>query len=126
MCLFSMAGIPPCIGFFGKFFILLSAINVQNVNFMVIIAILTSVISSVYYLKIIKLLYFDKLDSYKLLPLKIDTQPTAEISSENIIFSNALVIAISTLIIMLFILNPIPLINIIHIISFNSFLSLNL
>ena len=94
---------------------------------MVIVAILTSVISSVYYLKIIKLLYFNKLDSYKLLPLKIDSQPTAEIFSENmVIFSNALVIAISTLIIMLFILNPIPLINIIHIISFNSFLSLNL
>jgi NADH-ubiquinone oxidoreductase chain 2 len=55
ICLFSMAGIPPLIGFFSKQFVLSSAIE-SGYNFMSIIAILVSVISASYYLKIIKVL----------------------------------------------------------------------
>jgi NADH-ubiquinone oxidoreductase chain 2 len=57
--LFSMAGIPPCVGFFGKFFILLSAICDGRHFFMVLIAICTSVISAVYYIKVISILNAD-------------------------------------------------------------------
>ena len=54
ICLFSMAGIPPLIGFFSKQMVLYSAI--QSVYyFMSIIAILVSVISASYYLKIINI-----------------------------------------------------------------------
>jgi len=56
ICLFSMAGIPPLIGFFSKQFVLYSA--VQNGNYFIsIIAILVSVVSASYYLKIIKVLH---------------------------------------------------------------------
>jgi len=116
ICLFSMAGIPPCIGFFGKFLILLSAINApMGLNFMVLIAILTSVISTVYYLKIIKIIHFDSSEGNNSLSLSPIIQNN--ISSQNIVFSNALVISIFSLIIILFILNPTSFINLIHIIS---------
>jgi NADH-ubiquinone oxidoreductase chain 2 len=56
ICLFSMAGIPPLIGFFSKQFVLSSAIE-NGYYFMAIVAILVSVISASYYLKIIKILH---------------------------------------------------------------------
>jgi NADH-ubiquinone oxidoreductase chain 2 len=55
ICLFSMAGIPPLIGFFSKQFVLYAAI--QNGFYLTaILAIIVSVISASYYLKIVKLL----------------------------------------------------------------------
>jgi len=51
--LLSLAGIPPLAGFFSKFLVLLSAINHQF-YIISIIAVLTSVISCFYYLRIIK------------------------------------------------------------------------
>jgi len=57
--LFSFAGLPPLIGFFGKQMILTASIN-NGFIFITIIAILTSVISAVYYLIIIKMIFFEK------------------------------------------------------------------
>jgi NADH-ubiquinone oxidoreductase chain 2 len=54
--LFSMAGIPPLIGFFSKQFVLYSALD-QGYYFISILAIIVSVISASYYLKIIKILH---------------------------------------------------------------------
>jgi NADH-ubiquinone oxidoreductase chain 2 len=62
--LFSMAGIPPLIGFFSKQFVLYSAIQ-SGYYFMAIIAILVSVISASYYLKIIRLLHTEHTESAK-------------------------------------------------------------
>jgi NADH-ubiquinone oxidoreductase chain 2 len=62
VCLFSMAGIPPLIGFFSKQFVLYSAIQ-NGYYFMSVMAILVSVISASYYLKIIRVLHSDKVDS---------------------------------------------------------------
>jgi NADH-ubiquinone oxidoreductase chain 2 len=59
--LFSFAGVPPLIGFFGKQMILSAAID-SGYIFMSLIAILTSVISAVYYLAIIKQIFFDTPD----------------------------------------------------------------
>jgi|SRR5688572_30053769 len=60
VCLFSMAGIPPLIGFFSKQFVLYSALQ-NGYYFITIIAILVSVISASYYLQIIKNMYnFDE------------------------------------------------------------------
>jgi NADH:ubiquinone oxidoreductase subunit 5 (subunit L)/multisubunit Na+/H+ antiporter MnhA subunit len=56
ICLFSMAGIPPLIGFFSKQFVLYSAVQ-SGYFFISIVAILVSVISASYYLKIIKVLH---------------------------------------------------------------------
>src|SRR6201999_3733296 len=58
ICLFSMAGIPPLIGFFSKQFVLFSSIENGN-NFLSIIAILVSVISASYYLRLIKITFFE-------------------------------------------------------------------
>jgi NADH-quinone oxidoreductase subunit N len=55
--LFSIAGIPPFIGFFGKLYILLSSISALHLT-LAFCALMTSVISLVYYLGIIKVMYF--------------------------------------------------------------------
>lgn len=64
ICLFSMAGIPPLIGFFSKQFVLYSAIQ-NGYYFIAIIAILVSVISASYYLRIVKVLYTATEDLYE-------------------------------------------------------------
>jgi NADH-ubiquinone oxidoreductase chain 2 len=55
--IFSLAGIPPLIGFFAKQQVLLAAMQLDY-YFLSIIAILTSVIGAAYYLRIIKFIYF--------------------------------------------------------------------
>ena len=56
ICLFSMAGIPPLVGFFSKQMVLYSAMQ-SGYYFMSIVAILVSVISASYYLKIVRILF---------------------------------------------------------------------
>ena len=58
LTLFSFAGIPPLLGFFAKQMVLTAAIS-TNLFFMVILSIITSVISAVYYLIIIKTMCFN-------------------------------------------------------------------
>jgi len=55
----SMAGIPPFIGFFGKFYVFIAAIE-SELYLLSILGVLASVISAYYYLRIIKVMYFDK------------------------------------------------------------------
>jgi len=55
----SMAGIPPFAGFFGKFFIFKAAIESQ-LYVLAVIGVLSSVIAAFYYLRIIKIMYFDE------------------------------------------------------------------
>ena len=57
--LFSLAGIPPLAGFFAKFYIFKSVIE-QSMYFLAIIGLLATVIAAFYYLRIIKIIYFDK------------------------------------------------------------------
>ena len=56
---FSLAGIPPLAGFFAKFYIFMSVIEAK-MYVLAIIGLLTTVISAFYYLRIIKIIYFDK------------------------------------------------------------------
>ncbi len=56
--LFSLAGIPPLGGFFAKFYVF-SAVVEQKMYVLAIIGLLTTVISAFYYLRIIKIIYFD-------------------------------------------------------------------
>ena len=55
---FSLAGIPPLGGFFAKFFIFMSVIE-SEMYILAIIGLLTTVLSAFYYLKVIKIIYFD-------------------------------------------------------------------
>jgi len=116
--LFSFAGIPPLIGFFAKLMILSAALQ-NGFVFMTFIAVITSVISAVYYLNIVKIMFFD-LHSYKfnqsLFDIKIPAQviknnnviDTIYIKISQISLSSSLSITISifTLIIILFMFMP--------------------
>ena len=57
--LFSLAGIPPLAGFFAKFYIFKSVIE-QSMYFLAIVGLLATVVAAFYYLRIIKIMYFDK------------------------------------------------------------------
>jgi len=57
--LFSLAGIPPLAGFFAKFYVFTAVIE-QSMYFLAIVGLLSTVIAAFYYLKIIKVIYFDK------------------------------------------------------------------
>jgi NADH-ubiquinone oxidoreductase chain 2 len=116
--LFSFAGIPPLIGFFAKQMVLSAAID-NGYILMSLVAILTSVISAVYYLAIVKQMFFDKPD-YILAPQLKDFSADGLISEKNniikevnikinnIVVSSSLSLSISiiTFIISLFILIP--------------------
>jgi len=56
--LFSLAGIPPLAGFFAKFYIFMAVIE-QSMYFLAVIGLLSTVIAAFYYLRIIKIIYFD-------------------------------------------------------------------
>ncbi|MEM8876958.1 MAG: NADH-quinone oxidoreductase subunit NuoN [Pseudomonadota bacterium] len=58
--LFSLAGIPPLAGFFGKYFVFLAAIEAELYP-LAVIGVLASVVGAYYYLRIIKIMYFDEL-----------------------------------------------------------------
>jgi len=72
--LFSLAGIPPLAGFFAKFYIFMAVIE-QKMFFLAIVGLLSTVIAAFYYLRIIKIIYFDpqkeKYDSNHSIGLKI-------------------------------------------------------
>ena len=111
ICLFSMAGIPPLIGFFSKQFILYSAIQ-NGYYFMSIIAIIVSIISASYYLKLIKILFTEEenISKYSDKELKLinnlNSNSEIEISS-----TNSFIISTLTLSILLFVLKPSILLN---------------
>jgi len=116
--LFSFAGVPPLLGFFAKQLVLSAALD-NGYVFMALVAILTSVISAVYYLNVIKNIFFFK-DEYKLNPSLLNLNLQGNISDsnskkekvgfelDNIVLSSALsnVISILTLILVLFIFIP--------------------
>lgn len=64
LTLFSMAGIPPLMGFYSKYFVLMALIN-SDFIFMSFFMVIISVISAVYYLNIIKYIFFLKGTRYK-------------------------------------------------------------
>jgi NADH-quinone oxidoreductase subunit N len=57
--MFSLAGVPPLAGFFGKFYVFMSAVN-AGLYALAVIGVLTSVVGAFYYLRIVKLMYFDE------------------------------------------------------------------
>jgi NADH-ubiquinone oxidoreductase chain 2 len=125
--LFSFVGIPPLIGFFAKQMVLSSALD-KGYVFLVLIAILTSVIAAVYYLGIIKKMYFDEHD-YLPFELKMDNniensnktilKKDDNLLDTNIYISNYLSITISiiTLLVLIFILVPQEFMNLSNILT---------
>ena len=113
--IFSFAGIPPLVGFFGKQMVLSAALD-KGLVFLSLIAILTSVIGGIYYLTIVKEMFFSK-SEYKINPILKGSAMKANIINnksliaevtfdyKNITLSSPITFIISTitLIIMLFI-----------------------
>ena len=103
--MFSLAGIPPFAGFFGKFYIFISALK-SDLIYLAILGVIASVISAYYYLRIIKIMYFDEsIENYQVL---ISTK-------------SKIILVLSILAISLFILYPSFLINVGSQISDNYF-----
>ena len=59
MLMFSLAGIPPLAGFFGKYFVFLAAVK-SGLYALAIIGVVASVVGAYYYLRIVKIIYFDE------------------------------------------------------------------
>jgi len=133
--IFSFAGIPPLMGFFAKQMVLSAALD-NGYVFLTLVAILTSVISAVYYLNIVKEIFFDK-PEYKINPYISDLDMHASITKNNILVKDisfkynnitlsshlTITISILTLIILLFIFMPqesLSMSNILALILFNS------
>jgi len=55
--MFALAGVPPCAGFFGKYYVFFAAIKSQ-MTWLAIIGVLTSLVSAYYYLRLVVLMYF--------------------------------------------------------------------
>ena len=140
ICLFSMAGIPPLIGFFSKQFVLYSALQ-NGYYFISLIAIIVSVISASYYLKIIKVLHTfeDKKDNTLNLKLNnVENLHTSDALDESSVYNNldpiiltqsnytltnthSFLISSLTLIILLFFLKPSIILNSTQLLSLSLF-----
>jgi NADH-quinone oxidoreductase subunit N len=71
MILFSLAGIPPLAGFFAKFYVFLAAIE-ANLYALAVIGVLASVVGAYYYLRIIKIMYFDEpAEGFESMPMEL-------------------------------------------------------
>jgi len=93
--MFSLAGIPPLAGFFGKFYIFMAAID-ANLYALAILGVLASVVSAFYYLRIVKVMYFDDVQE------PLDVPVGREMKA---------VMAVSAILVTFFILYPAPIID---------------
>ena len=59
MLMFSLAGVPPLAGFFGKYFVFLAAVH-AGLYALAIIGVIASVVGAYYYLRVVKIIYFDE------------------------------------------------------------------
>jgi NADH-ubiquinone oxidoreductase chain 2 len=125
--LFSFAGIPPLMGFFAKLMVFSAALQ-DGFIFLTIIGVLTSVISAVYYLFIVKTMFFDKPSYYYFSKIKDLKIPALILQKNKVVdqmyfskfsLSNSLSLTISifTLFILLFMFTPIELLHLSNILS---------
>ena len=100
--LFSLAGIPPLAGFFAKFYIFMAVIEIKMYS-LAIIGLVTTVVSSFYYLRIIKVIYFDRpgkpFDETYNLGLKISLVLSSVLILIYFIFPSLLTEVVSTIVI---------------------------
>ena len=92
--LFSLAGIPPLAGFFAKFYVFTAAIQ-AGLYTLAVIGVVTSVVGAYYYIRIVKIMYFD------------DPQPGFEVLSDG---AQAVLVACSVVVVLFWLL-PAPLVN---------------
>lgn len=71
--MFSLAGIPPTVGFFAKLTVLQAAINAGHV-WLAVVAVITSLIGAFYYLRVVKVIYFDSPDDESEIKTGVDAR----------------------------------------------------
>jgi NADH-ubiquinone oxidoreductase chain 2 len=108
--MFSFVGLPPLVGFFGKQMVLITALD-NNKTILTIVAVLTSVIGAVYYLGVIKTIYFDKAEYEK-------SYIYVEISLSNYL---SIILAILSSVVLIFILISDESLNLCNLLSVLSF-----
>ncbi|MHC2085912.1 NADH-quinone oxidoreductase subunit NuoN [Methylobacterium sp. CM6244] len=92
--MFSLAGIPPLAGFFGKFYVFAAAIKADLVG-LAVIGVVTSVVGAFYYLRLVKVMYFDEPQApYEVMPPGL-----------------RIVLGLSSAVVVLFFLVPSPLVS---------------
>ncbi|KAB7786866.1 NADH-quinone oxidoreductase subunit NuoN [Methylorubrum populi] len=91
--MFSLAGIPPLAGFFAKFYVFAAAIQAGLVT-LAVVGVVTSVVGAFYYLRLVKVMYFDE----------------AKAPYERIPPGSAIVLGVSSAVVVLFFLIPAPLV----------------
>ena len=83
--MFSMAGIPPLAGFFAKVYVFLAAID-AGLYVLAVIGVVSSVVAAFYYLRIVKLMYFDEPAAGFDRPVGWETQAVLVITAVVIMF----------------------------------------
>jgi len=92
--MFSMAGIPPLAGFLGKFYIFVAAVNAGFVT-VAVVGLLASVVGAYYYLRIIKIMYFDE-------PAAVFDRPD---------LTTGIIIGVSSVLMLVYFIVPAPLVS---------------
>jgi len=110
-----MAGIPPLVGFFAKLMVVYSATQ-SGYLFIAIIAILVSVLSAAYYLRVIRVIFFDTN-----FPSSPRPTPASLAGTRGPNGNHSMVIGTITLLIILFIANPLPILNCLHLLALSLF-----
>jgi NADH-quinone oxidoreductase subunit N len=77
LVMFSLAGIPPTVGFYAKFSVLEAAVN-AGFTWLAVVAVLASLVGAFYYLRLVKLMYFDE---------PVDTEPIAARRDSRVLLS---------------------------------------
>jgi NADH-quinone oxidoreductase subunit N len=95
MLLFSLAGIPPLAGFFAKLYVFGAAVEAKLYG-LAVVGVLASVVGAYYYLRIVKLMYFDEPKGTPYRPMPADVR---------------VVLGLSSVVILLFWLVPSPLVG---------------
>lgn len=95
LLMFSLAGVPPLAGFFGKFYVFLAAVDAK-LYWVAVVGVLASVVAAFYYLRIVKIMYFDE-------PAPAFQQPLGR--------SMGLLLAGASLFVAFFAIYPLPLVQ---------------
>ena len=78
--MFSMAGVPPTVGFYAKLSVLQAVIDIDSI-WLAIVAVFFSIIGAFYYIRVVKLMYFDKAATEEPLHTPVDMQIAVSLNS---------------------------------------------
>jgi NADH-quinone oxidoreductase subunit N len=85
LLMFSMAGVPPTVGFFAKLFVLDAVVSV-DLTWLALVGVFFSIIGAFYYIRIVKLMYFDQPTDETPLSVGIDTQVVLSLNGLAMLF----------------------------------------